>query len=135
MLVTGQDGKQIIERFMEVFSTGDVEGILGFLAEDATWWVGGTMPGISGTHSKEEFRALTGGIAAGTKGGAITLTPLAWTVDGDRVAVETESYAELNNGRIYNNIYHFLFVLRDNKILRVKEFLDTQHTAAIFLAP
>ena len=50
-------------------------------------------------------------------------------------SVETESYAELNNGRIYNNLYHFLFVVKDGKIHRVKEFLDTDHTAAIFLAP
>jgi ketosteroid isomerase-like protein len=48
------------------------------------------------------------------------------------VAVETESYAELNNGRIYNNDYHFLFIVRDGKIHQVKEYLDTIHTNEVF---
>ena len=39
---------------------------------------------------------------------------------------------ELNNGRIYNNLYHFLFVVRDGKVLQVKEYLDTMHTNDVF---
>jgi ketosteroid isomerase-like protein len=127
--------REVVEDFLETFSTGDVENILAGMTEDATWWVAGTMEGISGTYTREEFGGLAGGIGAGTKEGRIQLTPHAWTVDGDRVAVETESYAELTNGRVYNNHYHFLFVVRDGRIHRVKEYLDTQHTAAIFLAP
>ena len=49
--------------------------------------------------------------------------------------METESYAELTNGRVYNNLYHFVFIVRDGKIAGVKEFLDTEHTTAIFVAP
>ncbi|MDO9410840.1 nuclear transport factor 2 family protein [Patulibacter sp.] len=127
--------RQVVEDFLETFSTGNVENILDSMTDDATWWVAGTMEGISGTYDKQQFGELTGGIAAGAKTGAITLTPHAWTVDGDRVAVETESYCELNNGRVYNNLYHFLFVVKDGKIQRVKEFLDTEHTVAVFLTP
>ena len=39
---------------------------------------------------------------------------------------------ELNNGRIYNNLYPFLFVVRDGKVLQVKEYLDTMHTNDVF---
>ncbi|WP_026909994.1 nuclear transport factor 2 family protein [Patulibacter minatonensis] len=130
-----QTSKQVVEDFLKTFSTGDVEHILASMTEDATWWVAGTMEGISGTYTREEFGQLAGGIGAGTKEARIQLTPHAWTVDGDRVAVETESYAELNNGRVYNNHYHFLFVVQDGRIHRVKEYLDTEHTSAIFLKP
>ena len=51
------------------------------------------------------------------------------------MAVETESYAELNNGRVYNNLYHFVFEIKDGKIHVIKEYLDTEHTRAVFLAP
>ena len=74
-------------------------------------------------------------LSTATTTGAIRLTPLAWTAEGERVAVETESYAEMTNGRVYNNLYHFVFVVRDSKIESVKEFLDTEHTRAVFLAP
>lgn len=129
------DNKRLVEKFMTVFSAGDVEGILDSMTEDATWWVAGTMPGISGEVDREGFGQLLTGLAALTKTGAIALTPQAWTCQGSRVAVETESYAELNNGRVYNNHYHFVFELRGDKISSIKEYLDTQHTAAVFLAP
>ncbi|MFF5991254.1 nuclear transport factor 2 family protein [Prauserella flavalba] len=127
--------KDTVASFMEVFSTGDVDNILSFLSESATWWVAGGLDGISGTKSKKEFGEMLSGISASTVTGAIRLTPLAWTAEGDRVAVETESYSELKNGRVYNNLYHFVFEVRDGKIQSVKEFLDTEHTRAIFLAP
>lgn len=127
--------KALVAKFMEVFSTGEVEKILSYLSDGATWWVGGNVDGISGTKDKTEFGEMLGGLSQLTKTGAIRLTPLAWTAEGERVAVETESYSELSNGRVYNNLYHFVFEVYDGKIHRVKEFLDTEHTRAVFLAP
>ncbi|WP_416061747.1 nuclear transport factor 2 family protein [Rhodococcus indonesiensis] len=127
--------KKLVAEFMEVFTSGDVEAILGYLAPTATWWVAGTIDGISGTKTKEEFREMLSGLSATTRTGAIALTPRAWTAEGDRVAVETESYSEMANGRDYNNLYHFVFEIRDGLIESVKEYLDTEHTRAVFLAP
>ncbi|MBC3192759.1 nuclear transport factor 2 family protein [Pseudonocardia sp. C8] len=127
--------KQTVTEFMEVFTSGDVDGILSRMTDDATWWVAGSIPGISGTKDKAAFKEMVSGIAGSTTSGAIRLTPLAFTAEGDRVAVETESYTELRNGRVYNNLYHFLFTVRDGKIAGVKEYLDTEHTTAVFVAP
>lgn len=132
---TEQANKALVAEFMEVFGSGDVDRILSFMDESATWWVAGNIDGISGTKDKQGFGEMLAGLSQLTKTGAISLTPLAWTAEGDRVAVETESYSELNNGRVYNNLYHFVFEVRDGKIQKVKEFLDTEHTRAIFLAP
>lgn len=127
--------KALVAEFMRVFSAGDVPKILSYLSDSATWWVGGNLEGISGTKNKTEFGEMLAGLSALTVTGAIQLTPLAWTAGGDRVAVETESYSELRNGRVYNNLYHFAFEVRDGKIQSIKEFLDTEHTRAVFLAP
>ena len=122
--------RQTVLKFLEVFSTGDVDAILAMMDDSATWWVAGTIP-LSGTKSKQEFGEMLAGVAS-TCNGPITLTPHGVTAQGERVAVETESYAELKNGRVYNNQYHFLFVARDGKILAVKEYLDTMHTNDVF---
>ncbi|OLL72779.1 hypothetical protein Ae168Ps1_1158 [Pseudonocardia sp. Ae168_Ps1] len=127
--------KQTVTEFMEVFTSGDVDGILSRMTDDATWWVAGTIPGISGTKDRAGFKDMVSGITESTTSGAIRLTPLAFTAEGDRVAVETESYTELRNGRVYNNLYHFLFTVRDGKISSVKEYLDTEHTTAVFVTP
>jgi ketosteroid isomerase-like protein len=55
--------------------------------------------------------------------------------EGDKVALEIESYGKLQNGRIYNNEYHVLMTIRDGKICDVKEYLDTQHVAATWFQP
>jgi len=130
-----QRNQDLVAEFMEVFGTGEVERILSYMTDDATWWVGGTLEGVSGEKGREAFGEMLGGLSSLTKTGAIALKPLKWTCQGERVAVETESYSELNNGRVYNNLYHFAFVLRDGKIASVREYLDTEHTRAIFLAP
>jgi len=127
--------RKLVANFMQDFSKGDVDKILSYLSDSATWWVGGAIDGISGTKNKKEFGEMLTGLAATTKTGAIALRPLAWTAEGDRVAVETESYSELDNGRIYNNIYHFAFVARNGLIESVREYLDTEHTRAVFVTP
>jgi ketosteroid isomerase-like protein len=125
--------KAVVTEFMEVFSRGDVDAILAFLTDDATWWVAGTIEGISGEKDKAAFGEMLAGLSTLSTTGAIALTPRALTAEGDRVAAETESYAELTNGRVYNNLYHFVFELSDGRIRHVKEYLDTEHTRAVFL--
>jgi len=128
-----ENNKKLITNFMETFSSGDVDGILSYMSDSATWWVAGNIEGISGEKGMKPFREMLTGLSSLTKTGAIRLTPLAMTAEGNRVAVETESYSELSNGRVYNNLYHFLFEVEDGKIQKVKEFLDTEHTRAVFL--
>lgn len=128
-----EKNKELVAEFMKVFSAGDVDKILSFLSPTATWWVGGTIEGISGSKNKQEFGEMLSSLSSTSKNGAIALKPLAWTAEGERVAVETESYAELENGRTYNNLYHFAFVIKNGEIESIKEFLDTEHTRATFL--
>jgi ketosteroid isomerase-like protein len=122
-----------VSRFLEHFSSGDVEKTMALFADDATWWVAGTMP-ISGTYGKAAFTKLLGGVLE-TCTGPIVIRPLAFTCEGERVAVEAESFAQTRKGRIYNNLYHFLFTVRDGKIAGVKEYLDTMHTNAVLCTP
>lgn len=129
------DNKQIVREFLEVFSSGDVAGILERLHPDATWWVSGTMAGLSDTYTRQQLGVLLQGVTAVYKKGALLITPTSLVGEGNRVAVEAESFAELNNGRVYNNFYHFLFKIADGKILRVKEYMDTQHAFDTFLKP
>lgn len=54
------------------------------------------------------------------------------TAEDDRVAVECSIRGELPDGRVYTNVYHYLFQFRDGKVIRVKEYLDTQSAAEFF---
>lgn len=58
---------------------------------------------------------------------ALKVTIKGVTAEGERVAIETESYARAISGMIYNNRYHFLFVVRDEVIVEAREYLDSAH--------
>ena len=61
------------------------------------------------------------------------LTPTGWTVEGDRVALEMESYGEKTDGTVYNNFYHFLIRLSGDKITSLREYMDTRHVKQVFI--
>ncbi len=63
--------------------------------------------------------------------GGLKITPTAWICDGERVAVEADSHMKLQDGREYRNQYHFSIQLRDGKICRIREYMDTAHVAAL----
>ncbi|MBI3758363.1 MAG: nuclear transport factor 2 family protein [Deltaproteobacteria bacterium] len=117
--------KGIVLGLFENLSAGNADAVLGALADTATWWVQGNFA-LSGTKSKKEFAELIGGLGSKVDGG-MRVTPKGITAEGDRVAVEAESYAKMKNGKTYQNTYHFLFTVRDGKIQSVKEYLDTIH--------
>jgi ketosteroid isomerase-like protein len=135
--LTQTDAKQntaTVRDFLEVFSAGNVPGVLDRLDDDATWWVSGKTEGFAGTKTKDEMGKLLESVVPVYKGGALKMTPLQIVAAGDRVAVEAEGYAELTNGRVYNPQTSFFFRLANGKITEVREYLDTQHAYETFFA-
>ena len=116
---------------MRTFSAGNFDAALDLMTDDATWWVAGKFE-LSGTKTKAEFGELVKGIGAAMPNG-LKITPKGVIAEGDRVAVEAESYGELANGKVYNNQYHFLIELSDGKIKAVREYLDTIHAKEILV--
>jgi uncharacterized protein len=43
------ENKNVVLGFVEALSTGNVEAAKAAIAEDATWWIPGSLP-VSGTH-------------------------------------------------------------------------------------
>lgn len=129
------DPKTIVERFFATFSRGDVDGVLNAMAEDATWWVLGSLEGMSGTYEKASFGLLLRGATALYVEGALRITPTSMIAEGDRVAVEAEGFATMTSGRIYRPRYHFLIEMRDGKVWRVREYMDTMHAWETFFRP
>lgn len=123
-----QANKAAVTEFLEAFSSGDIDRAMTWLDDSATWWTAG-----AGTKSKAEFSEALKGFGPLCKA-PLTLIPSAMTAEGDRVAVEADSHAELTNGRTYDNQYHLLFVLRDGKIVATREYLDTQVVNDTFAA-
>ena len=118
------DNKQRVRDFMDLLMSGDAAGIAKAYDDEGTCWTSGQTL-ISGTMSKDQ---IVSGSAAVLdlfpKGLAFTIHHM--TAEGERVAVEAESVGEHVSGAIYNNLYHFLFEFREGKLLKLKEYMDTE---------
>jgi ketosteroid isomerase-like protein len=125
---------EVVRQFFLVFSTGNVEKILECLTEDATWWVAGSIPNMSGENSKAVLGTLLRNAVTLYKEHALRITPSSMISDGDSVAVEADGYAELNDGKVYRNRYHFRIEVEGARIRAVREYSDTQHMYDTFAA-
>ena len=129
-----EHNKNTVIKFLDRFSAGDVPGVLGLMSDTAKWKVmgrEGELP-LSGEMDKDGIARLMNSVKDKLPQG-MKLTPTGWTVEGNRVAVEVESYGRKANGKIYQNLYHFLFELTDGQITGLREYKDTLHVKAVFL--
>jgi uncharacterized protein len=126
-----EDNKRIARRFFEYLSRGDTKAVLDLYANDATVWTAGSLA-FSGRRSKQEVTPLMEGILGAFPEG-LRFTIHGITAEGDRVAVEAESHGRHANGKLYNNLYHFLLVVREGKVRELKEYLDTELAHEVLL--
>ena len=114
----------LARRFFDAMSAGDVDAIVAaYHPEGSCWTSGNTL--ISGTMTVERIKAAAAAIYDAFPDG-LRFAIHGITAQGDRVAVEAESRGAHASGRTYNNRYHFLLEFRDGKLLRLKEYMDTE---------
>ena len=135
-MTTETQNKAIARQFFERFTASDIEGALALMTDDATWWIPGTkeLAPTAGTYSKEKIGRLFHRMLAALESG-LAMTLKSSIAEGDFVAAEVESSGDLRNGRRYRQQYHILMQFRDGRICAVREYLDTQHAHAVWVAP
>lgn len=130
-----ESNKEVVRQFLAKFGTGDADGLINSLTDDAVWWIGGKPGDLpqAGAKSKEAISAVLRGVGAKIPGG-IAMHIRGMIGEEDKVAAEVEAHGEITNGRIYNNEYHFLFTIREGRIAGVREYHDTLHLKSVFAA-
>ncbi len=128
--------KATAREFFARFSESDIPGAMATMTDDATWWIPGKpeLSPAAGLHQRDRITKLFHTMLKRLKTG-LKMTPTGMVAEGDRVAVEVVSEGDLTNGRLYRQEYHMLLEFRDGKISAVREYLDTQHAHAIWVAP
>ena len=122
--------KATARKFVEDMWPDFAETIDETMAEDCRITTMGTTA-ISGVRSKAEALAAAK-LAIGIFPKGLPTVIHTIVAEGDRVAVEAESFATDVSGKLYNNQYLFLMRFRDGKVIELKEYLDTALAAAFF---
>ncbi|MBL8550538.1 MAG: nuclear transport factor 2 family protein [Hyphomonadaceae bacterium] len=122
--------KALVREFFDVLNKWNGLEAFAFLSDQGSWWAAGDLYAgdrrVTGAFSKAEYMALFKEIQASFPNG-VMFTIHAMTAEGDRVAAEVESRGRHANGGLYNNRYHFLFVVENGKFSLIKEYNDTHH--------
>lgn len=121
---TAQNRELALE-LIDAISRGDASRILDLYSDDVIVWTAGSLP-FSGEHGRDELRELMGSVLSLFPDG-LNIQVTGVTAEGERVAIEAASDARLADGRPYTNRYHFLVIVRNGKVVELKEYMDTMY--------
>jgi len=108
-----ESNKQLIENYFAATNRGDEQEILTFLADDFLFESMLQAPKqFNFSWGREEFAAAPKNMSA-MMHKPIKIWIESMIGEGDKVAVEAKSYGEMKSGKLYENVYHFLFTVRD----------------------
>jgi ketosteroid isomerase-like protein len=127
--MSAEDNRQTAIKYFELAKARNMPFAEELVTDDCTWWAAGfgTMDRKTFLGVAEQIKPLMPTMP--------TMTVVATTAEGDRVAMEAQGSAKLSDGRMYDNVYHFLFLFRNGRICQVKEYFDTKYAADLFGAP
>lgn len=125
------DARKFVLDFFAELSSGNPR-CWDRVAEDATWQLMARAKDYPypSDYTKASYRALCEGSADMFPNG-LRFTILGTTAEQDRVALEAESYGTTRAGKLYNNVYHLLVLLKDGKIKTAREYLDSGHATEV----
>ena len=124
--------RQVVEHWLSLASSGDVEGAMALFTEDAVWTnIGSTM--FSGDFvglkaiTEDLLGPLFGALEAGIRSDVESVI-----ADGEQAVVLSRGAARTKSGSEYNNTYAQVFTVRGGKIVSVREYMDTAHIDRVF---
>ncbi len=126
------NNKELVKEFVEAMRNSNVEKLKTMISDDFSWWIIGKPEYLStaGEHDKAYFLGFFKGDELFPEGADFKTTSMIG--EGNTVAAEAEFKAKTAMGSYYENYYHFLFIIENGKIKRMKEYMDTYHAKTTF---
>ena len=121
-----------VRRIFAGLEYGDGAAFFDHVADDVDWTVMGTHPLAGHYKSRAEFTAATFAKLGKVLPGGAQLNVNDVFIAGDVAIVELHSKATAKNGFRFDNHYCWVCYFRNNKIIRVRAYLDSAMVARLF---
>jgi len=119
--------------FFEALSSGELDRLRPFLTETSVWKpMVRDIPGAGEYHGSDIIDTFLAPVRGMFKPGGPKVLVSAILSDGDMVAVESTSIGETQDGKVYDNSYAWIFRLKDGKLDRLHEYMDSHYVATLF---
>ena len=121
-----------VRRIFAGLEHGDGAAFFEHVADDVDWTVMGTHPLAGRYKSKAEFTAATFAKLGKVLPDGAQLHVDGLFIAGDVAIVELHSKAIAKNGFRFDNHYCWVCYFKNNKIVRVRAYLDSAMVARLF---
>jgi uncharacterized protein len=132
---TTSDAKQVVNRYLDALTAGDIEAVRDCFAENATWTIMADLPFSGPWRGRDaiidEFMGDLGGRLFQAGNQSFEFEPL--VAEGPDVVLEWRFHARTAKGAEYNNRYCNFFVVRDGRIVEVREYVDSAYVERVLL--
>lgn len=120
-----KENKELVEEFIVAMQNSNVEKLKTMITNDFSWWIIGKSEYLvtAGEHDKDYFLGFFKGTELFPEGPEFNIVSM--IAEDNKVATEATFKAKTAMGTFYENYYHFLFVIENGKVKRMKEYMDT----------
>jgi uncharacterized protein len=131
--VSEQENAELVQQGYKHFKNGDIQGLLGLLSEDVEW----TQPEIegvpfSGTRRGPERVGEFFSQVFDTEE-PLHFEPREFVAQGEKVvALGDYAWRVKSTGREYESDFVHVFTVRDGKVAKYQEFMDTAVVGAAY---
>jgi ketosteroid isomerase-like protein len=129
-----QDPKDVVRRFFDTLSTGELGKVAEFFTADSTWTVNDVANGFPSQRGRAIIDDFLQPVREGLfEAGDPKIEVVRMIAEGNIVAAETIGRGALRNGNAYENYYAFVLEVdpEAGKVLALKEYMDSDYAHSI----
>lgn len=131
-MAASDDNKRRVREAFRPWEEGDSGPFFDLIAEDVRWTVIGSTP-VSGIYeSKQALVEAAFGPLLERLAGTLTTRFVDLAAEGDKVFLRFESSGVTKTGLHYEQVYCFAMVMREQRIVEIVAYLDTELLAKVF---
>ena len=131
------ENKEIVRSYFDAVDRGDMQTITDLLHDEASFWVPPSLPdGVDFRGKAMVLKLFTESVGLYDPSSGLSVQIHTLTADEDRVAAELQIRGKAAaGGAPYENWYHFLFRIRDGRIVEIREHLDSLYAFRTLFVP
>ncbi|CAA7262133.1 unnamed protein product [Cyclocybe aegerita] len=123
--MTAEKTRSVIQQWVDALNTADHTTLFALAAPDATHWISGLEEKIPYAGSLPYAERLKQMAPIFGQMKSMKVKVLGLTVEGDTGVLEVESRGEgPNEGQVYENNVMMKFVVKEEKIQSIREYVD-----------
>lgn len=131
-MATGDENKRLVREAFRPWEQGDSGPFFDLVADDVHWTVIGSTPASGVYQSKQALINTAFGPLLGRLNGPLMTRFVDLATDGDKVFLRFESSGVAKTGLRYEQVYCFAMVMREQRIVEIVAYLDTDLLARVF---